>query len=82
MRNIGLHLYSSLLVVLSLATPVCLLVLVGLYVYSGSFLPSTVGMSGIEALSIWVGWGLLVAIPPLTILLLLPSLRSYPPKQG
>ena len=46
----------------------CVLVLVGLYAYSGSLLPSTEGASQSEALEIWLLW-IAVAGVPVTALL-------------
>lgn len=54
---------------LSAATLFCLLVLLGLYAYSGTILPSVENAVGIEALVIWLCWTGLIALPLATALL-------------
>lgn len=47
----------------------CILVLLGGYVYSGSLLPSTRWSSDIGAIAIWVFWTACVLFPILTVVL-------------
>ena len=57
----------------------CLLTLLGLWAYSGSFLPSTSGASIGEALTIWLLWGAVIAIPVATAFLWVQALRRSRP---
>ena len=52
----------------------CGIILWGVYAYSGSVLPSTQGASPAEARSLWIEWGIMVAIPAITILWLFVGL--------
>ena len=67
---------DTLLVMISLSL-ICILFLIGLYFYHGSFLPSLKGASSGKRLEILAIWGTSVAIPSLTLgLLLLKFLRK------
>ena len=55
----------------------CLLVLVGGYLYSGgSLLPSTKGAETPEATQIWIIWGAAAALPLITTVLWLIRLAT------
>ena len=47
---------------------VCVLILLGLYLYSGTFLPSTEGAGRAEAAGLWLTWTVLVLVPIATLL--------------
>jgi hypothetical protein len=44
----------------------CLLLLLGLFRYTGSLLPATTGADRSEAVLIWGIWGVMVAVPLVT----------------
>ena len=48
---------------LAAATMISAVFVCGLYLYSGSVLPSTQGASDSETRSLWIQWGLIVAMP-------------------
>ena len=65
------------LLVLCPLSAICAMILCGAFLYSGSLLPSTHGVSPVEARSIWIQWGVIVAIPAFTILWLVIGLVIY-----
>jgi hypothetical protein len=54
----------------------CLVVLVGVWAYSGSMLPSTEGALSNEVVTIWLFWAALVAVPVLTLCLWVVAVRK------
>jgi hypothetical protein len=58
---------STLILSLTAVSLLCLMILVGLYFYSGgTILPATNGAGPSETLEIWVSWSVIVAVPMIT----------------
>jgi hypothetical protein len=57
---------SAFFVVAVAVSALCVLVLVGVFLYSGTFLPSTEGASSREAWLLWLEWTGIAAFPLLT----------------
>lgn len=57
--------------ILTAISILCVMVLIGLYAYSGSFLPNTVQSEGGRATVTWILWGVVAGIPSLTLVLLI-----------
>jgi hypothetical protein len=64
------HRNEALMLILTAISLFCLMVLAGLFVYSGgSLLPSTLGAGVGETAQIWIMWGIVVAVPLVTAML-------------
>jgi hypothetical protein len=62
---------------LSAASLFCLVVLVGLFVYSGgTIMPATQGADAMEAAQTWMMWGVVVAVPVITGILWVLRLKT------
>jgi len=58
------------MIILTLVSLWCLLILVGGYFYTGStILPQTQNMTSDEALRLWIEWSIIFAIPVVTAVL-------------
>lgn len=55
-------------------TPFCVVVLAGLYAYTGTYLPSTGAASAAEEVLIWAMWGVLVAVPAMALAVVIANL--------
>ena len=54
---------NALMLNLTAVSLFCLMVLTGLYLYSGSLLPATNGAGALERASIWLLWIALIGLP-------------------
>ena len=72
-----MHKNNTLMLVLTAISLFCLLVLAGLYRYTGgSILPQTQNATAGEARELWIEWSFLVIIPVLTAVLWAVRLSS------
>jgi membrane protein DedA with SNARE-associated domain len=59
---------NPLFLILFALSMLCLLFLLGLYAYSGSFVPWTKGLTAAEARWLWIEWSPIVVIPAVTLI--------------
>ena len=65
---------NTMMLILTAISVLCLVTLVGLYVYSGSVFPSTQQSGEIASLIMWASWVLMAGTPVVTGLLWLRRL--------
>ena len=61
---------------LTLVSSFCLLLLVGIFRYHGSFLPSVRGAEVWEVIEIWFLWAAIVSVPVVTAILWMLRIRA------